>query len=76
MIEENWLDAICYSIYFKSLDGRTFLRAVAVPCDFLEDDLKTFFYNHFKQESLEIISIDEISDIWLSKKNYEEFINC
>lgn len=75
MIEENWLDAICYNIYFKNLDGRTFLRTVAVPYDFLEDDLKNFFYNHFKKESLEIISIDEISDIWLSRKNYEQSMN-
>lgn len=53
MIEENWLDAICYSIHFKNIDGHTFLRTVAVPFEFLEEDLKTFFYNHFKQQSVE-----------------------
>lgn len=75
MIEENWLDAICYSIHFKNIDGHTFLRTVAVPFEFLEEDLKTFFYNHFKQQSLEIISIDEMGDVWLSKKNYEVSVN-
>ncbi len=76
MIEENWLDAICYSIHFKNIDGHTFLRTVAVPFEFLEEDLKTFFYNHFKQQSLEIISIDEMGDVWLSKKNYEVSVNA
>lgn len=70
MIEESWLDASCYDIYFKSKNGQKFHRTIVVPLDYLEEDVKTFFYSHFACDSLKIISIYELVDVWLSKNMY------
>lgn len=73
MIEENWIDCICYSIYFKNNKKNSFYRSVALPMDFPKDKIEVFFKEHFKGHEITIIEIMEMNDIWLSRKNYSSF---
>lgn len=73
MIEENWIDCICYCICFENNKGNGFYRYVALPMDFPKDKIEVFFKEHFKRHEITISEIIEVNDMWLSRKNYSCF---
>lgn len=74
MIEENWIDCVCYSIYFKNSTGRSFYRYIGLPLSFPEANIDTFFQDHFKGQDITIIDIKEMNDMWVSKHEYSPFM--
>lgn len=74
MIEEHWIDLICYSIHFTNNSGSSFCRSIALPNNFPEDKISTFFKNHFEGHDIKIIDISEINDVWLSKHAHSPFM--
>lgn len=74
MVEENWIDCICYSINFINSNGNRFERYIVLPINFPKDNIESFFKNDFKGHEITIIDITEMNDIWLSRHYYSSFV--
>ncbi|WP_413518170.1 hypothetical protein [Carnobacterium maltaromaticum] len=72
MVDEKWIDLICYSISFIDLTikDKKFERIIAVPLEFQTDKLSEFFLRHFEDKNLVVLNIQEVTDAWLSRDAY------